>query len=448
MKQLIDNTWVLTFDENWKEYKNGYIYIVDDLICDVGDDEEKRKKYLQVSDTIHNANGRWTMPGLINGHTHLFQTFMRGLADDKPLMRWLQEVTFPFCSLAEEEDHYLAALLGCVENLQNGATSVIDQHYVHTSPKNSENVFRAMEKSGIRGCNCRTFSNNSPYKPLSESKEAILYESERIRQEWHGKDNGRLKLMIGPVNPWSCSIDLFRESFAYAEEHDLLFQIHTAETQSVVKATMDKYGKRNVEFLDELGLISTRTQLAHAVWLDQKEIEIVKSRGAMVVHNPVCNMFLGSGIAPIPEYLEVGVPVALGTDGAGSNNSNDMLEVLKTTALLHKLNKMDPTILYPKDIIRMATLRGAKALGRNDIGMIKPGYKADLLIVDWKKTHIQPVHEANSAIVYNANGNDVDSVWVDGKLVVKEKRSTYVDEEALLEICQERAEYLYKKLTN
>lgn len=446
MKVLINNAWVLTCDENWTEYKNGYIYIEDGVIVDTGNDVETVKGYLNKADTIHDAKNQWVMPGMINAHAHLFQSFMRGLADDKPLMRWLKEVTYPFCSAAEPEDFYLSNLLSCVENLENGATSVINQHYVHTSPENSPNVFRAMEETGIRGYNCRTFNNNSPQKDLIEDKSTILYETERMRTEWHGKDNGRLQLMLGPINPWSCSLDLFQESFAYAEEHDLLYQIHTAETQNVVNATLEKFGKRNVELLDSLGMMSPRTQLAHAVWLDEAEMQTVKDSGAMVVHNAVCNMFMGSGVAPIPEYLEMGVPVALATDGAGSNNSNDMMETLKATALLHKLNKMDPTVLYPEDVLRMALQGGAHALGRDDIGMIKPGFKADLIGINHQKTHIQPVHYPNSAIVYNVNGNDVENVWVDGKQVVRDRKSTLVDEYALMEICQQRADYLYKKI--
>jgi 5-methylthioadenosine/S-adenosylhomocysteine deaminase len=436
---------VLTFDEQWKEFKNGYVFIEDDVIGDVGDDPEMRKKYAVMADEVHDAKGRWVMPGLVNAHTHMFQTFLRGLADDKPLLRWLKEEIYPFSGIMEEEDFYLSGLVGCLENLKNGATSVIDQHYVHMSPFNSDKVFEAMEKTGIRGYNCRTFGNRLPHKPLEEKKEHILSELERLKETWHGKDNGRLNLMMGPLNPWGSTTDMFEESFAFAEKHDLLYQLHTAETQGVVQATVDEYGLRNVEFFDSMGIISERTQLAHAVWLSDKEKEIVRDKGAMVVHNPVANMYLASGVAPIMEYKKMGIPVALATDGPGSNNSQDMMEVLKTTACLQKVHSMDAMIIYPEDVLGMAVRDGAKALGRDDIGSLEKGKKADIIMVNWKKHHIAPVHKANSALVYNVNGNDVDSVWVDGKLVVKEKSAVGIDEEALLEACQERADYLYQK---
>ena len=164
----------------------------------------------------------------------------------------------------------------------------------------------------------------------------------------------------------------------------------------------------------------------------------------MIVDNPVANMYLASGVAPVPHFLELGIPVAIATDGPDSNNNQDMVEVLKTTPCLHKIHTKNAMIMYPEDVIRMATEGGAVALGRTDIGKIAKGFKGDLLLMDWKKSHIAPVHKANSALVYNANGNDVDSVWVDGRLVIDEKKSVGIDEEALLNQCQERALYLRK----
>ncbi len=446
MKQLIDNAWVLTFDEEWTEYKDGFLYLEDDVIQVIGNKDEDRNRYLGMSDEIFDAKGRWLMPGLINAHTHLFQTFLRGLADDKPLLRWLKEEIYPFAGIMEEEDFYLSAMVGCLENLKCGATSVIDQHYVHMSPYNSDKVFEAMMKTGIRGYNCRTFGNRLPHKPLEESKERILNELGRLKDTWHGRENGRLNLMMGPLNPWGSTPDMFIDSYAFAVDNDLMYQIHTAETEDVVQATVDEYGLRNVEFFDSLGIVSSRTQLAHAVYLNDREKEIVRDRGALVVHNPVANMYLASGVAPIMDYRKMGIPVALGTDGPGSNNSQDMMEVLKATACLQKVYSRDAMIIYPEDVLAMATRDGAKALGRDDLGVLKVGAKADLVLIDWKKSHIAPVHKPHSAMVYNVNGNDVDSVWVDGKLVIHEKKAVDIDETALLDICQERADYLYKKV--
>ncbi len=447
MKQLIFNAWVLTFDNGWKEYPHGWVYIEDDKIVDVGDEPAQAEAYRKQAEESFDAKGRWLLPGMVNAHTHLFQTFLRGLADDKPLKKWLFEEVYPFSAIMEEEDFHLSALVGCIENLKNGATSVFDQHYVHSSKKNADQVLAAMEKTGIRGAYCRTFSNRLPNnKPLEETKEEIFREMDRLRTTWHGKDNGRLTLALGALNPWGSTADLISDTYAYAEEHDLQYQIHTAETEHVVKGTLEEYGLRNVSFFKSIDAIGPRASLAHAVYVDEEEIAIIKESGAKVVHNPVANMYLASGVAPVPRFLELGITVAVATDGPGSNNSQDMIEVLKTTPCLHKVHTKNAMIMYPEDVLRMATKGGAAVLGRDDLGVIRKGYKADLILMNWKKSHIAPVHKANSGLVYNANGNDVDCVWVDGKMVVNEKSVLGIDEVALLEICQERAIYLRKKV--
>ncbi|WP_227764893.1 amidohydrolase family protein [Zhaonella formicivorans] len=446
MSTLIKNGWILTMDDDSTVYANGYLWISADRIAEVGQDPERQDELSREADEVIDAAGKIVIPGLINAHTHLFQTFTRGLADDKPLLDWLREEIWPFSLKMEEEDFYLAALIGCVENLKTGATSVIDQHYIHTTKGTSDRVFSAMQQSGIRGSLCRCFANIEYHPDLREEKEVILGELERLYREWHGKADGRLTLSVGPLNPWGCSPDLLVESAEFARGHGLKYQVHTAETRSVVERTVEKYGKRNVAFFHELGVLGPDTQLVHAVWLDDTEIDMVKDSGAMIVHCPVANMYLASGVAPVPKYLENDIIVALATDGPGSNNSQDMVAVLKFTACLHKVSTLNSTVLYPEDVLAMATAGGAKAMGREDLGKLAKGMKADIVIVDWKKPHIAPVHRPVSALVYNANGNDVDTVLVDGKVVVKNGKAVLVDEEALIAECQGRIKAIRKAL--
>ena len=181
------------------------------------------------------------------------------------------------------------------------------------------------------------------------------------------------------------SSDLISECYGYAEKHDLRLQIHTAETEDVVERSMTEYGLPNVKFLDKIGALGKRTQLAHVVYVDEEEIELIKKRKSMIVHNPVANMYIASGVAPVPRFLELGIPVAVATDGPGSHNNQDMIEVLKTTPCLHKIHTKNAMIMYPEDVIRMATAGGAVALGRTDIGKIEKGFKGDLLLMDWKR---------------------------------------------------------------
>lgn len=446
MKTLIKNGWLLTLDSDSTVYDKGYVLIEDDRISEIGQDEARQFELGKQADEVLDADGKIVLPGLVNSHTHLFQTFTKGLADDKTLLDWLREEIWPFSLQMEEEDFYLAALIGCIENLKSGATSVVDQHYIHTTKNTSDNVFKAMQKSGIRGNLCRCFADLDYHPDLKEKSSVVMEELNRLYHEWHGLEDKRLTLSVGPLNPWGCTPELFKESAAFAKEHGLKFQVHTAETQAVVERTVAKYGKRNVEFFADLGILDENIQLVHSVWLDDQEIELVKEAGAMVVHCPVANMYLASGVAPVPKFISNNIPVALATDGPGSNNSQDMMSVLKFTACLHKVSTLDSTVLRPEDVLKMAVTQGARVIGRNDLGQLSPGMKADLILVDWKKPHIAPVHKPASALVYNANGNDVDTVLVDGKVVVKAKRSVFVDEEALIEECQNRIKAIRKAL--
>ncbi len=433
-------------NDNYDILRDAYVVVDEGLIAEVGQDEKAMQAWVPQCDKIIDASDKIMMPGMVNAHTHMFQTFMRGLGDDKPLFQWLSEEIWPFSVLMTEEDFYYAALLACVENLKTGATAVIDQHYVYTSLQNGDKIFEAMQKSGIRGTLSRCFANIVYREEFRETEERILSDIRRLHETWCKKD-GRLSLSVGPLNPWGVSPDLFKSSKALANELGLKFQVHTAETKDVVSRTADMHdGKRNLEFFESLGILDENTQLVHSVWLDDNELEIVDKYKPQIVHCPVANMYLASGVARVPEFLKTGNPVALATDGPGSNNSEDMLSTLKYTACLHKIHNLDAQVIYPKDVLQMATRNGAVALGDNKLGQIAPGMKADLLLIDWKKPHVAPVHKADSALVYNTTGGDVDTVFVDGKIVVENKKSTLVDEMALIDECQKRIEFIKAKM--
>jgi 5-methylthioadenosine/S-adenosylhomocysteine deaminase len=444
---LIENAWILTLDSENTVIEDGYLFMEDGRITEVGEPDENlgdlRKKASQIID----AEGMILMPGLVNGHSHLFQTFTRGFADDKLLYPWLKEEIWPFSAAMEHDDFALAGLLGCVENLKNGATAVIDQHYVHTFQDSSDLILKAMKDTGIRGTLCRTFSNYNYTPLLQEEDETIFSSLVRLTESYHNSENGRLQMSVGPINPWGCTVELYQKTYEYAMQQGLKYQIHTAETENVVDKCLEMYGKRNVEFFDSMGILGENTQLAHAIWLDDAELELTKKAGASVVHCPVANMFLADGIARVPEMRDMGISVCLGTDGPGSNNSQDMMEVLKTAVLLHKVNTMDPMVLSAEDVLQMACVEGAKALGREDLGRLQPGYVADMILVDWKKPHIAPVHKPASAVVFCANGNDVDTSIVDGKVVMRGRKVAHVDEIALIEECQLRARAIKRSIS-
>ena len=291
------------------------------------------------------------MPGMINAHTHLFQTFIRGLADDKPLLDWLKAAIWPVARALTEEDAYLAAMLGFVENIRGGATSVIDHQYIHTEPGNDDGVYRAAEESGVRFLNARGWADMNYHPAFMETPDRILAEMVRLRDCWHGRANGRLRLEFGPLIPWGCSDATMRRTRALAKEWGTGTHIHVAETQAEVDMELASRGLRHVEWLDGLDALGPDVQLVHSVWLSDHELDLVERSGAVVVHCPVSNMYLASGVARVPEMRRRGIPVALATDGPGSNNNQDMLGLLKTTCLLHKVSSLNAMVLLPEDVV-------------------------------------------------------------------------------------------------
>ena len=449
MKTLIKNPWIVTVNDNYDIIRNGFVLVEGTDIKEVGSDAQRMAQLELEADKVVEAGDKILMPGIVNAHSHMFQTFMRGLADDKHLFQWLSEEIWPFSDLMTEEDFYYAGLIGCVENLRTGATGVIDQHYIYTSLKNGDAVFKAMEDSGIRGNLCRCLANmETYYKSFRETDDRILADIEHLHGEWSGKDNGRLSISAGPINSWAVTPELFRKTKALSKKLGIKYQIHTAEDEDVVIKTAKMYnGQRNVELYDEFGVLDEDTLLVHSIWLDDHELELVKARGSQIVHCPVANMYLADGVARVPEMWKMGIPVALATDGPGSNNAQEMLGTLKYTACLHKVITLDSQVFYPRDILEMACRGGAKAIGmEKELGVIAPGYMADMLLVDWKKPHIAPVHKPDSALVYNANGGDVDTVFVNGEIVVEKGKCTKIDEIALIDECQKRIEFIKSKM--
>lgn len=448
-RTLIRGAAVLTMDAARSVYFPGYVLYEDGRILEAGEWPADGSKDELLSGCSHviEADGKAVIPGLVNAHTHLVQTFMRGVSDDMPLAAWLRQVIWPACLAMDKEDFYLAALVGCIENLKTGATYIMDHHYIHTFPDNDAAVLQAMADSGLRGHMARGGVDLSYEPRLSETPDDIFRRTERLLERWHGAESGRIEVAMGPLNLYGCSKPFLEQAARYSRERDIICHIHVAETREQIQNTMERFGLRNLELVEAVGMLSPKTQVVHGIWLDDNELESVRSSGASVVHCPVSNMYLASGVARVPEMLRLGINVALGTDGPGSNNSQDNLEVLKFAACLHKVANLDAELLPPMQVLEMATMGGARAMGRErELGSIEPGKLADLVIVDLNKPHIRPVHRVSSALVYNANGGDVDTVIVGGRTVVERGRCVLIDEEAVLRRAQVRVDALRRKL--
>lgn len=442
---LIENGAVITVDDARHVYNPGYILLEGDRIAALGAGGAPAEVRARAGETI-DATRMAVLPGLINSHTHLFQTFIRGLADDKPLLDWLKAAIWPVAQALNEEEAYLAAMVGFVENLRGGATGVIDHQYVHTEPGNDDAVFRAAEESGVRFLNARGWTDMNYHPSFMEPPDRILAEMARLHAAWHGRANGRLRLEFGPLIPWGCSDATMRRALDQARAWGLGTQIHVAESRAEIEMVLAERGLRHIEWLDTLGGLGPDVQLVHAVWLSDHELDLIQASGSVVVHCPVSNMYLASGVARVPEMHRRGIPVALATDGPGSNNNQDMLEVLKTTCLLHKVSSLDAMILLPEDALWMACRGGAAALGQPDlIGSLETGKKADLVLVDLDTPLAMPVHKPVSALVYNLSARDVDTVIVDGRLLMRHKRILFVDEAALLAQAREKCGRLFRR---
>ncbi len=442
---LIHNGIILPCDTDTRTtIARGYVFARGERIVAIGVGDAPDAFRNEARETI-DARGKVVIPGLINAHTHLFQTFMRGLADDKPLLRWLEAAIWPGAMAMTEEDFYLAALIGFVENLKCGATSVLSQHYIQTSLRNMDSVAEAANHSGIRARLARGYADRDPYHPrLQESPETTVRETERLVKQWNSSE--RIRIEFGPLIPWGCRSDALQNIARLAREWNIGVHIHLSETRDEVEMTRRETGMPPARWLHSLGVLDERWQLVHCVWLEDDEMDLIANAGSTIVHCPVSNMYLASGTPRVIEWRKRKIPIALATDGPGSNNSQDMLEVLKFTACLQKVETLDATALLPEDVLAMAYRGGASAMGlRDEIGRLAPGALADIVIVNLQRAHISPVYSPQSALVYNANGNDVDTVIVSGEVLVREGRAVNITEASLIADCQRAAEAMWAR---
>jgi 5-methylthioadenosine/S-adenosylhomocysteine deaminase len=441
---LIENVALVTVDDRQRVIPHGHLFIENDRIAAIRPGDAPL--VMRQADVVIDGTRMVAMPGMVNGHTHLFQTFIRGLADDKPLLEWLSACIWPVAAALTEEEAYVAAMVGLVENLRGGATSVIDHQYIHTEPGNDDSVCRAAEESGVRFLLARGWTDHGYHQAFMETPETIIRETTRLRSAWQGRGDGRLRVEFGPLIPWGCTDATTQETYRLAREWGAGTHIHIAETAVEVEMNLAQRGNRHVEWLAQVGALGPDLQLVHSVWLDDHELDLIARHGAVVVHCPVSNMYLASGVARVPEMRARGVTVALGSDGPGSNNRQDMLEVLKLTALLHKVHTLDAMVLQPEDVLWMACRGGAQAFGLSEeIGSLEVGKKADVALLDLDTPFAMPVHRAPSAIVYNLTPRDVDTVIVNGRILLRQKQVLFLDEKALLAQARRVCDNLFQR---
>ena len=369
---------------------------------------------------IINAGNKLVIPGLIQTHVHLCQTLFRGMADDLELLDWLKLRIWPLEAAHDRESLYHSAILGCAELLRGGTTAIADMPTVN----HTNSVFEAVKESGMRYLGGKCMMDNGADVPpaLLDTTENALQESMDLYEKWHETHNSRINYAFCPRFALSCSKELLLKISRISAEKNIKIHSHASENRAEVYLIEDLWGMRNINWLNSLGLCSPRLILAHCIHIDKDEMDILAGSGTNITHCPSANLKLASGIAKIPELIEMGCNVALGADGPPCNNNLDAFMEMRLAALIQK-PIYGPTSMPAETVFAMATLGGAKALGlENEIGSLEPGKKADVAIVDLDSWHTRPLSEAEvySQLVYQAKASDVYATIVDGKLLMLE----------------------------
>jgi 5-methylthioadenosine/S-adenosylhomocysteine deaminase len=410
---LIHSGTLVTVNAQFDIIAGGILAIKDDCIdlLAPGTDNQALPEAHQMID----AGGGIVLPGLINTHTHLPMTLFRGLADDLPLMEWLNDYMFP------AEMRYLTpeavrwgTRLACAEMLLSGTTTCCDGYFFEAQ------VAEAFAEFGLRGVLAQGVIDY-PAPGVSDPKENIQHAGEFVDQL--AGAYSRVTPSLFCHSPYTCSTKTLQQTKRLANQNNVLFQIHVAETLAEQQQIFDLTGMRPVEYLEKIGLLDANTLLVHGIWLDDADMERIFKSGSAVSHNPDSNMKMASGIAPIPALIQKGITVGLGTDGCASNNTLDMFSAMDLAAKLHKVHSGDPTTMDAAAMLKMATIEAARAIGLGDtIGSLAPGKKADIIIMERCQPHLIPLYHPASQLVYSARGADVRDVIVDGKILVRQGR--------------------------
>ncbi|MFF5499586.1 amidohydrolase [Streptomyces aquilus] len=419
---LVHGGDVLTVDEAGTVVRDGAVAVHEGEIVAVGPAEELKARFT-AAERI-DAAGCLVLPGLVNTHTHLAMTLLRGLADDVTLQGFLERVLPAEARLLAPKNVAAAVRLAVAESVRAGVTSALDMYWFHEAAE------QAAREAGWRLHTGPTFMD------VPEPPDGIVYED---RLEWARRDlqaRGPARPGHRPVvfahSTYTLSPGQLVEIFALAREFGALIHLHAAENPTEVATVEVKYGKRPVELLDSLGLLGDDVLLAHAVDLTGPEIAVLARTGTSVAHCPVSNLKLGCGIAPVPRLLSAGVTVGLGTDGAVSSNTLDVLGAVRQAALVHKAGG-DPTLVGGEQAVRMATIEGARALGlAEQLGSLEAGKRADLVVLDLDAPHLRPLHDPWSTLAYAAHSADVRDTVVDGRVLMRDRVLTTLDEPAVI----------------
>ncbi len=418
---LVTGSYLYLQNKDKTIIKNGAVAIHQDTIVETGLAADLAPKYpdAELLATEHGL----IMPGLVNTHTHAAMACFRGLADDLPLMRWLQEYIVPVEAKLTGDMVYQATLLSLAEMIKSGTTSFCDMYLF------AKDVARAAQESGMRAWIGEVLYD-FPSPNYGELASGFQYVEELFTLY---ADNPLISITIDPDAVYTCSPDLLKNLKNMAEKHNTLYIIRLSENKEEVQGVKARFGASPVMHLENLGLLDNRVVADHCVMLTDAEIKLLAKREVKIVHCPESNMKLASGIAPVVQMLAAGISVGLGTDSSAGNNDVDMFGEMNSAAKLHKVNTLDPTVMPAETVLEMATMGGAGVLGaENKIGSLEPGKKADLIVLDMNQPHLTPLYTIPSHMVYAARGADVVHSVINGNIVMQNRKLKTLDEKAIL----------------
>ena len=437
MKRLLANATVLAWEnEAFRTIKNGYLGIDGDTICYVGE-ERPTDRYDEEKD----MTGRVLIPGLVNCHCHAAMTLLRGVGSDLPLDRWLFEEIFPLEDKLTAQDIAAGNELAMMEMIASGVTSFSD---MYMEPKTA---IESNERIGMKINLCRVVQSFDPEETPEQNQK--LPESLALFDWYHGAQDGRIRVDFCVHAEYTIQDKVAR---GYAErirpyrEKGACLQIHLSETEKEQRECIERHGLTPAAWCEKMGLFDIPAAAAHCVWVTGEDMDILKNHGVSVIHNPTSNLKLGSGFAPVPDFIARGINVALGTDGAASNNNLNLFEEMHLAAIMHNGYRRDAVLMQPEQVLRMATVNGARLQGRRDTGCLCVGMKADVTALDFRrKAHLYPAFDPLAMLVYSAQASDVSMTMVDGRILYEDGKYLTLDPEQVLFNARAAVRRLYGK---
>lgn len=433
MSVLFANCDILAWkDGSFFPIRNGYLGIDGDTIDYVGA-EKPNAKY----DSVRDYSGRLLIPGLINCHCHAAMTLLRGVGSDLPLQEWLFDHVFPIEDRMTAEDMVAGNELAMMEMIATGTTSFSDMYMIPAT------LVKSNETIGMKVSLCTAVQSFDASEDPARSDS--IARSIQLHRDFHNAQSGRVRVDFGVHAEYTCTDTVAKYYADYVKTvPDARMHIHLSETEKEQRECIKRHGCTPAEWFERMGVFDVPTGAAHCVWVTDGDIEILKKHGVSAVHNPTSNMKLGSGFAPIPKLMERGINVALGTDGAASNNNLNMFEEMHLASILHNGYHQNPLLMQPEEVLKMATVNGARLQGRNDTGALEAGKKADVVAIDFRgRAHLYPAFEPMTTLVYAAQGSDVSMTMVDGKILYEDGKFTTLNPEKVIQNARAAIRRLY-----